>query len=283
MSSFLILTTSDLPEAYFMAAFLESIAAPFSLVNMVRRPLGNQLQVLRRLRRNRGLAYVIDFLLGRAADRVELVVRRSKFAREPRAFPEIDARMVRDVRARHAHLDCGDPHASDVLDFVRRQAPDYILLAGAPFLRPTFYGLARHGALNRHLGLLPDFRGSDCAIWALAQDQPEHVGYSIHMVNDRVDGGDVVLQRPVPIASDPTLEEYLRRLRREASMAFTGVVGRLAAGETLPALPQGRKGPYYPPCGFAAQRRALRNFARAAARHTTTNGSGADEQVAAVC
>ena len=146
-----------------------------------------------------------------------------------------------------------------------------------PFLRPTVYGLARRGALNRHLGLLPDFRGSDCAIWALALDQPESVGYSIHVVNERVDGGDVVLRRQMPIAGDATLEDYLRRLRREASESFTGVVGRLVAGAPLASLPQRRKGPYYPPSGFATQRRALKNYARAAAVQRTAPDGGVPE------
>ena len=271
--SFLILTTADLPEAYFLGAFLESMAAPFALVNIVGRPVANQLTVLSRLRRNRGLRYVVDLLLARAVDRVELRLRRTALARAPRAFPEVDAQLVRGLRARHQHLDCDDPHAPEVLDFVRAQAPDYILLAGAPFLRPAFYGLARHGALNRHLGLLPDFRGSDCAIWALALDQAESVGYSIHIVNERVDGGDVVLRRPLPIAGDATLEDYLRRLRRVASEAFTGVIGRLLSGEALRALPQARRGPYYPPSGWTTQRRALRNYARAAERRSTPHGA----------
>lgn len=263
MVSFLILTTSDLPEAYFMGTFLESRGAPFALVNIVGRPLGNQLTVLRRLRRNRGLAYVADLLLARAADRFELWWRREEFARAPRAFPEVDATLVRGMRARHPQRDCSAPHAPEVLAFVRAQAPDYILLAGAPFLRPSFYGLARHAALNRHLGLLPDFRGSDCALWALALDRPDSVGYSIHVVNERVDGGDVVLRRPMPIAGDATLEDYLRRLRREASTAFTGVVDRLLAGETLRPLPQARRGPCYPLAPWTTQQKAVRNYARA--------------------
>jgi folate-dependent phosphoribosylglycinamide formyltransferase PurN len=261
--TFLILTTADLPEAYFLGAFLESLAVPFALVNMVGRPVSNQVKVLRRLRRNRGVAYVADFLLARAVDRFELWRRREELARAPRAFPEVDARLMGGIRARHPHLDCTDPHAPEVLDFVRAQAPDYILLAGAPFLRASFYGLARHAALNRHLGLLPDFRGSDCALWALALNRPESVGYSIHVVNERVDGGDVVLRRPMPIASDLTLEDYLRRLRREGSEGFTAVVRQLLDGRPLRSLPQARQGPYYPPAGWTTQQKAVRNYERA--------------------
>src|SRR2546426_11452757 len=135
--------------------------------------------------------------------------------------------------------------------WARPQAPDYILLAGAPFLRPSFYTPARHATLNRPLGLLPDFRGSDCAIWALALDRPEAVGYSIHVVNERVDGGDVVLRRPMSINGDRGLEDYLRRLRREASEAFAGVVTRPLKGAAVRAGAQARKGPYFPPAGGA--------------------------------
>jgi len=52
-------------------------------------------------------------------------------------------------------------------------------------------------------------------------------------------------------------------MRREASEAFAGVVGRLLEGATLGPLPQAHKGPYCPPAGWITQRRALRNYARA--------------------
>ena len=277
MFSFLILTTTDLPEAYFLGSALETLGSRFSLINIVGRPARDQLRVLWRLRRNRGLAYAADVVFGRVMDRFSLFVHRKEVARAPRAFPEVDGRLVRRIRDNHPHLDCRDPHTGDVLDFVRARAPDYILLAGAPLLRPAFYGLARHGTLNRHLGLLPDFRGVDCAIWALALDQPENVGYSIHVVNERVDAGEVVLRQPMPIAGDPTLEDYLRRLRREASQAFVDLAMRLAQGAPLESQAQTRTGRYYPPSGYTAQIRALRNYARLVGRRSTPNGALPDD------
>src|SRR5256885_16867376 len=106
MLTFLILTTADLPEAYFMGAFLESVGAPFALVNIIGRPLGNQVQVLSRLRRNRGLAYVADFLLARAADRAELFLRRKEFAHAPPAFPEVAPPPVAAIPPRPPPLAC---------------------------------------------------------------------------------------------------------------------------------------------------------------------------------
>src|SRR5258706_169971 len=65
MPGFLILTTADLPEAYFLAASLESRGQRLAMVNIVARPVSTQIGVLARLRRNRGTVYLADLLLAR--------------------------------------------------------------------------------------------------------------------------------------------------------------------------------------------------------------------------
>src|SRR5215475_792806 len=57
MKSFLIVTTRDLPEAYFLASALESRRQRIGVINITGRPLRTKLRVLGRLRRNRGLLY----------------------------------------------------------------------------------------------------------------------------------------------------------------------------------------------------------------------------------
>jgi folate-dependent phosphoribosylglycinamide formyltransferase PurN len=264
--AFVILTTADLPEAYFLAAFLELRAQPFAMINIVARPLASQLRVLARLRRNRGTVYLTDLLLARAADLMRLR-RRRRETRGCTAFPEVDARFMEHVRLRHPRLDCRDPHADHVIDFIRAFGPDYMLLAGSPVLRPSVFGLARQAALNRHLGLVPDFRGSDCTVWALALDRPECVGYSIHVVSERVDGGDVILRRPVPLQDDGSLAGYLGRLQREASNGFVEVIDELIGGFSRPRMSQNGHGAYFPPAGWSTRRQAQRAFARLVDRH----------------
>jgi methionyl-tRNA formyltransferase len=276
VASFVIVTTADLPEAYFLAAFLESRAQPFAIVNLVARPFSNQLRVLARLRRNRGTVYVADLLLARLTDRLVVPARRQ--AGLGGAYPTVTERFVERVRSHYPRVDCHDPHAPDVLAFVRGRTPDYILLAGAPVLRPSLYGLAGRAALNRHLGLVPEFRGSDCAIWAFALDRPDMAGYSIHTVSDRVDGGDVIVRQPVPVRGEATLQGYLRRLRREASEAFVGVIDQLLQGVPLQAVPEGRKGAYFPPAGWSIRRRAETNYSRSfgRARHPSLDAVPTD-------
>ena len=105
-------------------------------------------------------------------------------------------------------------------------------------------------------------RGSDCSLWAFALGRPASAGYSIHVVSERVDAGDVVLRRCVPVQDDPSLPRYLRRLQREASNTFVDVVDRLLQGGPLPCESQDGQGPYFPPAGLVTRLRAHRNYAR---------------------
>jgi folate-dependent phosphoribosylglycinamide formyltransferase PurN len=271
--SFAILTTTDLPEAYFLAHFLEARGERFAMVNVAARGLRNQLTVLARLRRNRGNAYLADLLLARAADRMRPPPHRRDGVPRLTAFPEIDAAFIRHARRDHPHLECRDPHDSQVVDFIRSFGPDYLLLAGAPILRPAVFGLAREATLNRHLGLVPEFRGSDCMLWALALDRPESVGFSIHVVSDRVDAGDVIVRRSVPVGEERTFDGYLRRLQREASEAFVEVLDGILKGSLLPRVTQNGTGRYFPPAGWSVHRRARQNFARALQRASPRDAS----------
>jgi folate-dependent phosphoribosylglycinamide formyltransferase PurN len=259
--NFLIVTSANLPEAYFLTCCLATRAQRFAIVNVVRPP-GSYLRMLGRLRRTRGIVYLADLLLARLTDALLVPIVRRTMPPGSGAFPEIDARLIEQTRARHPHIDCTDPHAPEVIAFVRGFAPDYILLAGCPILKECFYGLARRAAVNRHLGMPPDFRGSDCPRWAFALERRDRAGYSIHVVSERVDASDVVPRRCVPVHDDPSLPRYLRRLQREASEGFIEVLDCLLHGAPLPREPQNGAGRYYPPAGLGTRLRAHRNYAR---------------------
>lgn len=256
MTSFLIVTSHDLPEAHFLAAFLTSRDQRTAILNMTARPLPDRLHILGRLARRRGARYLADLALGRFVH----TLTRSPGV-DP--FPEI-ARGGASRARLAARLDCRDLHAPHVLRFVRGFAPDWILLAGAPVVRRDLYGLARRGALNRHLGLLPRYRGSDCPLWALALDDPASLGFSVHFVSEVVDQGDTVLQERVPVEAGISFGAYMARLQRRASEAFVGVVEHVLRGESLPRKPQPSSAPCFPPAPFSVIRRARANFARLA-------------------
>lgn len=219
--------------------------------------------------RRRGLLYVADVVPCRALR--SLVIRD-----EVAPFPELDAGQIAHVRRSAAYMHCSDLPGVAALDFARGFAPDYLVLAGAPVIHPPLLGLARHGAINRHLGLAPHFRGSDCPLWALALGQPTAVGYTIHFVTERVDGGDIIAQKSVHLDRTESFGAYLARVQRKASEAFVDVLSAITDCRPLPHTPQPAQGRHFPPAGLTTLLRAARTYRRAVrdSALATEHGSG---------
>ncbi len=251
--NWLLLTTGNLPEAYVMADSLLRQAQAVALFNIRGRTRRQNLRILRRLAQKRGLGYLADLLLGRR-------LRRRYLHPAVRSFPEITAAAEAGIRRRCRHADVDDPHAPETLRQVAALQPDYILLLGAPVIKPEFFTLARRGTLNWHHGLSPRYRGSDCPLWAMANNEFDQVGFTIHFVSEVVDGGRIILQRPVPVRKDLDFSAAVADIARQGLDGFREVVGRILAGHTLDSQPQEKGGTHYPPIPWSALRRAHRNF-----------------------
>jgi folate-dependent phosphoribosylglycinamide formyltransferase PurN len=268
MPSFLIVTTKNLPEAYFLADFLLKKNQPVAILNIRRRSLSQALRVAHRLLRNRGFLYILDLAVGK--------LLRSLF-QSPTVvpFPEIDAGRVTSIQRQIRFAETDDPHGEMALGFVRGVAPDYLLLAGAPVLKASILNLARRETFNRHLGLAPGYRGSDCPLWAMRAGEFDQLGFTIQSVTNVVDGGPILIARTVVPPPHMDLSTYLAHLARVASEAFATLLSSLADGALVSGTPQRNGGRYYPPAGLSTLWSAHRHFAgfrRAAALHSTCSG-----------
>ena len=252
---FVVVTTDDLPEAHFLADHLLSREQGVALLNVRGRAWRNRLQVLSRLGRRHGGRYLAELMLGR------LLRARYRMDAHP-PFPEIDAATIARIRSIVPVLDTPDPHSGAALEFVRAQQPDYLLSAGAPVLRGELHSMARHGALERHLGLSPRYRGSDCPLWALADGDADHIGYSIHRVADRADGGETLLQRRLALIPAEDFGETLARINRSGSEGFIEVLDAILTDRPLATERRDEGGRHYPPAPLGILRRAFAEHAR---------------------
>lgn len=263
MKVFAIVTTWDLPEAYVLARYLCRRGQRVGILNLRGRPFVDRMRVARRLWKKRGSLYVLDRILAR-------LFRSIYVPNEIVPFPDIDSQAIGEIRKACICLDCDDLHGAEALQFVTALAPDYVLIAGAPVIRPALYGLAREATLNRHLGLSPTYRGSDCPIWALACGDIQSVGVTIHLVSEWVDGGHIVRQAPIPMRRDVSFAEYLAEVQLEGSNGFISILGDILDGVPLRPIAQIAGGTHFPPAGLSTMRRAYRNYARERQRRATS-------------
>jgi folate-dependent phosphoribosylglycinamide formyltransferase PurN len=257
--SFLIITTNNLPEAYFVVDFLLRKGQRVAVVNKRGRTLRENVQVLGRLTKRRGPFYLADMLLGK-------LFRRAYIAPAVLPFPEIGEGKIQQLIGQVDYHECDDVHEPSTIEWIGHYAPDYILIAGAPVLERKVFSLAKKETLNRHQGISPKYRGSDCPIWVLASGKTGDLGYTIHTVSERVDGGAILAQKQLAIPGNLDFSEALAYVNRQASIGYTDVLGQIIEGKPVAAQTQQRgEGRHYPPATLTAIRKARKHYREAAA------------------
>ena len=91
---------------------------------------------------------------------------------------------------------------------------DLIVLAGyMRIISPTFVESFPNRIINIHPSLLPKYKGLHAIEQAL--DSGDDVtGVTVHYVNNELDGGEIILQREVPILPDDDIDSLTKSIQR---------------------------------------------------------------------
>jgi phosphoribosylglycinamide formyltransferase-1 len=108
--------------------------------------------------------------------------------------------------------------ANTLLANVLHHQPDLVVMAGFMKILPASFVQALNGKLiNTHPSLLPEFPGAHAVRDALRAGASK-TGVTIHLVDEGVDTGQVIIQQEVPVAKGDTeeiLHERIKVIERE--------------------------------------------------------------------
>jgi methionyl-tRNA formyltransferase len=125
----------------------------------------------------------------------------------------------------------------EFLDTLRSWDPELIVVAAYGRILPrAVLDLPRLGCINVHASLLPRYRGAAPIQWAIMRGE-EVTGVTIMQMNERMDEGDILLQREVRIGPQETGGELQERLAAVGADALGEVLETLHGG-TLHPRPQ---------------------------------------------
>jgi methionyl-tRNA formyltransferase len=126
---------------------------------------------------------------------------------------------------------------------LKAMKPDVLVLGGARIVSAEALAVPRLGTYNAHPARLPGFRGTGVVGWSIIEGVP--VTITVHSVTARLDAGEVVEHRLVPINLDDTLEQIEARADRMCAEALADVVSQIYRGEDLVHEPQSSPSPIY--------------------------------------
>ncbi len=131
----------------------------------------------------------------------------------------------------HKDFDSRESFDTAVLEALRKYFVDVVCLAG--FLRilsPVLVRAYPHRILNVHPSLLPAFVGLDAQRQAI-EHGVKVSGVTVHLVDEELDHGPILLQRTVPLREDDDEEALSARILEQEHQVYPEAIELLLDGK----------------------------------------------------
>jgi phosphoribosylglycinamide formyltransferase-1 len=143
--------------------------------------------------------------------------------RAAHAGVEIAAFTTSDLRDREGR-------DAAIADWLERREVGLVVLAGyMQLLSPGFVRRFSGRLINVHPALLPSFPGLD-AIGQALEHGVKITGVTVHFVDEGVDSGPIILQRPVPVPPDRDREALEATIHATEHVLLPEAIRMIAAG-----------------------------------------------------
>ena len=115
-------------------------------------------------------------------------------------------------------------------DWIEERGADLVVLAGyMQLLSPEFVARFRTRVINVHPALLPSFPGIDAVQQAIDHGS-KVTGVTVHFVDEGVDSGPIIMQRPVTIPSSRDWDETEALIHATEHTLLPEAIRLIAAG-----------------------------------------------------
>ncbi len=123
-----------------------------------------------------------------------------------------------------------EEHDREVIAALREHRVDLVCLAGyMRLLSPEFVRAFPNRILNIHPSLLPAFPGLDAQKQAL-EHGVKISGCTVHIVDEHLDHGSIVVQRAVPVLPDDDEHALAARILEQEHIAYTEAINIVLDG-----------------------------------------------------
>lgn len=128
---------------------------------------------------------------------------------------------------------------SFIKEISERKIDLIISIAASQVFKKEILQAPRYGCINLHSGKLPCYRGMLPNFWQLYHLEPV-AGVTVHRMNEKLDDGEIILQKDVTIDPQESLETLIQRTKRVGAELIIEALDRFCSG-TLRYFPNDRE------------------------------------------
>lgn len=129
---------------------------------------------------------------------------------------------------------------------LKHLSPDLcVISAYGKYIPPEILAIPCFGFINLHPSLLPRWRGPDPVRWTILSGD-DKTGVTIHYATEKIDAGDIILQKESTVLLNDTYGTLIERLFRDGTLLLLEAIRLIKEGKA-PRLPQKEEEATYAP------------------------------------
>lgn len=112
---------------------------------------------------------------------------------------EIPGEIIRNVKSINSRK---------TISLLKKLNPDVVVVNGTRIISGKVLSAIPAPFINTHMGITPKYRGIHCGYWALANNDKENCGVTIHLVDEGIDTGGVLYQATISPTKKDNFNTY---------------------------------------------------------------------------
>jgi methionyl-tRNA formyltransferase len=153
-----------------------------------------------------------------------------------------------DVAKRH-NVRIYEPKKINAPEFVEvmknEMRPDLLVsMAASQILKQRVLDVPKHGCINLHSAPLPRYQGMMPNFWTMMHGDPE-AWVTVHYMVEKLDAGDILLQKSVPIETTDSLHDLMIRSKQVGVQALLEAIEQIKAGTVQPKTMDASQASYF--------------------------------------
>ncbi len=131
------------------------------------------------------------------------------------------------------------------IQHIREMNPDLIISYSAPqIIKDELLAVPKHGVINVHGALLPNYRGLLPSFWYLYNDEKTG-GATVHYMSAKIDDGDIIKQGSVDLSDCRSMFQVMKRTKTIGGELMVKAMEDIADGTVKRQKNETEKGSYF--------------------------------------
>ena len=127
-------------------------------------------------------------------------------------------------------------HEKQFINQIEAIQPDLIIVVAFRKLPFEIFSIPKHGTINLHASLLPNYRGAAPINWCLINNEKK-TGVTTFFINEKIDRGDILLKEEIIISDDDNYGSLYKKLSSIGSKLLVKTINGVV-NDTLKASKQ---------------------------------------------